>query len=175
MKKLIFLLPFIIYSCTKKESVSNSSQFPPPNNDSAENLTPVLQDSAQRGIIVMVDSTKNSAVKPFRVVEGNKIIQTLNGDMLPVNLTEKFNSNESQLLLKIKNFKGKNISALISPENQEMNIRFNQIKLPNGTESGPFGRALEMPIPQEGELWLVIGKNNMASGEAAGKFRINIK
>ena len=174
MKKLIFLFPFIIYSCTKKESISSSAQLSPTSVDSTESLPEVLQDSAQRGIILLQDSV-NFATQPFRVVEGNEIIRTINGEMLPVILTEKFTSKETQLLLKIKNFKGKNISVLISPENPDMNIRVNQIKLPNGAESGPFGRTLEMPISQEGEFWLEIGKSNMVSGNPTGKFRVDIK
>ena len=56
-----------------------------------------------------------------------------------------------------------------------MNIRFNQIKLANGDYDGPFGREINYEIKEKGEVWLIIAKSNMASGDATGKFKIRIE
>ena len=55
-----------------------------------------------------------------------------------------------------------------------MNIRFNQIKLANGDYDGPFGREISYDIKQKGEIWLIVSKSNMASGETKGKFEIEL-
>ena len=56
-----------------------------------------------------------------------------------------------------------------------MNIRFSQIKLPNGNFDGPFTQDISYEVKEKGEIWLIIGKSNMASGEAKGKFKVTIK
>jgi len=56
-----------------------------------------------------------------------------------------------------------------------MNIRFNQIKLPSGETEGPFGREMLLKTKEKGEIWLIIGKSNMASGETKGKFSVSIR
>ena len=170
MKKLIVLIPMILFSCSKKESISENMV----KNDTvilAENTIDHKIDSAtldEKNVI------KNS-LKIERITEGNKIIQTIPVEMLPITVTDEFTNSDQQMVLKIENFTGKKIIGKITPENAQMNIRFNQIKLANGDYDGPFGRDLTYDIKDNGEIWLIIGKSNMASGDATGKFTIHLE
>ena len=56
-----------------------------------------------------------------------------------------------------------------------MNIRFNQIKTPDGKYDGPFGREISYKISSKGEVWLMIGKNLMADGKNTGRFSVRIE
>ena len=161
-------------SCSKTKSV----EFTSLRNDSA--VSEFIKDSSSPNDpaegVVIIDSVKTSVTPdPFRAVEDGKIIKTVNGDMIPLLLTDEFTADNQQYIIKIKNFSRQNISGTVSPENLNMNIRFNQIRLPNGTFEGPFGREMMFKTRGNGELWLIIGKNNMASGESKGRFSVLIK
>jgi len=176
MKKLFLLMPVLLFSCTKKEVVAKTAA----NSDSTEaidkNVVEHSRDSVREGVL-SIDSVQNSKEisQTFRAVDGNKIIKTLNGDMLPLKITDEFTNADQQLILKIKNFKAPKISGTIVPENAKMNIRFTQIKLSNGDYDGPFGRDITYDIKENGEIWLLLGKSNMASGETTGKFTVNLR
>ena len=88
---------------------------------------------------------------------------------------DEFTSDVSELIIKIPDFDRQNISGEIVPENPKMNIRFNQIKLPNGDFEGPFSRGMMFKSRENGEIWLIIGKSNMASGIASGKFSVFVR
>ena len=176
MKKILFIFPLLLMSCTKKDPVTKTTE----NQDSLKASDHIVVEnsveSLEQGVINLRENpTLKEVSKTFRVIEGNKIIKTLNGDMIPLKITEEFNGNQSELILKIKNFTGKKITGQIIPTNSQMNIRFNQIKLPNGTLNGPFSRDLVYDIKESGEVWLMIGKSNMASGEITGKFTLMLK
>lgn len=176
MKKLFLLIPVLLFSCTKKEVVATT----PANSDSTEaidkNVVEHSRDSVREGVL-SIDSVQNlkEISQTFRAVDGNKIIKTLNGDMLPMKITDEFTKADQQLILKIKNFNAPKISGTIVPENPKMNIRFTQIKLANGDYDGPFGRDITYEIKEKGEIWLLVGKSNMASGETKGKFTVNLR
>lgn len=174
MRSLVFILALITVSCTKKESLES-------NNQVISDSTPTIlsNDSSPatnpHAGVVPVDSTKSSNYKGFRTVEEGKIIKTINGDMMPLTLTDEFTEDNQQYILKIKNFTNQNISGTITPENPGMNIRFIQVRLPNGKYDGPFGREMIYKSRENGEIWLLIGKSNMASGESTGRFSVSIK
>ena len=176
MKKLLLLIPVLIFSCTKEISTSEIVA----ENDSviATDATFVdeISDSGANGKVILNDESDLAEIdSKFRVIEGRKIIKTINGAMFPLKVSDEFTSEDQQFVLKIKNFKGKKITGKIIPENPEMNIRFNQIKLPNGEFDGPFGVDLNFEIDRNGEIWLIVGKNLMASGASTGKFSIELK
>ncbi|QDP85614.1 hypothetical protein FNJ88_08570 [Chryseobacterium sp. SNU WT5] len=175
MKKLAIFLLLIIFSCNKQESVS--TQHSPDTTQAIDgNLGEADSNSAENGVVQVPTTEKTDSIsKIFRVVEGNKIIKTINGDMIPLSIYDEFTSPDEQLIIKIKNFQGKEISGTINPESSKMNIRFNQIKMANGEYDGPFGRELSYFIKENGEIWLIIAKSNMASGEATGKFTVSLR
>ncbi|MEC5157658.1 hypothetical protein [Chryseobacterium sp. MP_3.2] len=176
MKKILLILPLLIISCTKKDSVTKTTENQDSLKASDQIVVENLVEPVEQGVIKLNENpTLKEVSKTFRVLEGNKIVKTLNGDMIPLKITEEFTADQSELILKIKNFSGKKINGQINPSNPQMNIRFNQIKLPNGTLDGPFSRDLVYDIKESGEIWLMIGKNNMASGETTGKFNVTLK
>ena len=176
MKILLFTIPLFIFSCTKKEA--NSTIFLP--KDSSEISTSIQTsdslDTNNGGVITLPKNPKPKQIsKTFRVIEGAKIIKTLNGEMIPLLISEEFTPEHQQLILKIKNFSGNVISGKITPENPQMNIRFNQIKLANDRYDGPFARDFTYKITEAGEIWIIIAKSNMASGETSGKFTVSLQ
>ncbi|WP_051190350.1 hypothetical protein [Kaistella palustris] len=175
MKKLIVLLPVLLFSCNKKEAVTETSA----NRDSAvavdHNEVEKPFDSTATGITTLPHEPAKNASATFRVAEGNKIIKTINGDAIPLKISDEFTTDDQSYILKIKNFTNRKITGKIVPENSAMNIRFNQIKLADGSYDGPFGREISYDVPKPGEIWLLVSKSNMASGETRGKFTIGLK
>lgn len=170
MKKLVVLLALVIISCNKKETVS----VKPSVSDSATFQKSLVSDSG-KGVTTTEAQTATLGLNAFRTVEDRKIVKTINADMIPLTLSDEFTDQQQEYVIKIENFGGQNITGEIYPENPEMNIRFNQIRLPNGEFDGPFGREIFYKTRDNGEIWLIIGKSNMASGVTAGKFSVNIK
>ncbi|MBH2025103.1 MAG: hypothetical protein I8H78_11925 [Flavobacteriales bacterium] len=166
MKKLILLVPIILWCCNKSESVSDSTSSP----DTLQQQ-PVEKDSAKEVVTEMPAGRQGM----MREVDGNKIIRTADAQQIPFSIGEEFTEEDQQFILKIKNFKGQNITGEITPDKPEMNIRFNQIKLPDGSFDGPFGRQINYAIKGGGEFWIIIGKSNMASGDIKGNFSVNIR
>lgn len=177
MKKFLAILPLLlIMSCTQKEVTSENMA----KNDSIiradQNTIDNKMDSAANGTVALdQDNALKESFKKERVVEGNKIITTVDADMIPITFSDEFTNADQQMTVKIKNFNRNNIVGKITPENSQMNIRFNQIKLANGDYDGPFGRDMKYDIKNKGEIWLIIGKSNMASGDATGKFTVKLE
>lgn len=173
MKKLLLLIPLILINCNKKEEKMTTIT----NNDSLNNIHQNSNDSTNNGVVSVNDAEKEPAVSTdtFRVIEGEKIIKTINGDMLPMEISDEFTKEQQQMIIKIKNFTGNKITGKVTSTNPQLNIRFNQIRLANGEFDGPFGADLNYDIKEKGEIWLIIGKNLMADGETTGKFTVSLK
>ena len=176
MKKLLVLIPLMIFACTKKEVTSENIA----NNDSAivsdQNVIDNKMDSAANGIVSLDENNaSNESFKTVRAIDGDSIIQNINAEKLPLTITDEFTNDRQKLIIKINNFTGKEIVGKVTSNNSDMNIRFNQIKLPNGDYDGPFGADLDYKIEKPGEIWLIIGKNLMASGKPTGKFTVTLK
>lgn len=170
MRYAILAGVFLLFSCTKKEAVSETAE----HSDSPVVTVPDNNPDTLTEGVFPISEPETKPTDAFRVVEGNKIIKTINGDMIPLKIHDEFTGDQQEYVLKIKNFNGNKISGKILPENPEMNIRFNQIKLANGDYDGPFGREISYDIKQKGEIWLIVSKSNMASGETKGKFEIEL-
>lgn len=176
MKKLLAILPFFIISCQKKEKISENGIKSDSVILSDQTVIDNKIDSAANGIVAIDElNASKASFKTFRVVDGDSIVKTINADMIPLTITDEFTPKVQKMVLKIKNFDRAKIVGFITPEDPQMNIRFNQIKLPNGDYDGPFGREINYEIKEKGEVWLIIAKSNMASGDATGKFKIRIE
>ncbi|MCZ2084740.1 MAG: hypothetical protein LC112_10760 [Flavobacteriales bacterium] len=175
MKKLLAILPLLLMSCTQKEVVSENTL----KNDSAivsdGTVINKIDSAANGNVSIDEDNALKKSFKKDRVVEANSIIETIDSDMIPITITDEFTNSDQQMVVKIKNFNRNNIVGKITSENPQMNIRFNQIKLANGDYDGPFGRDIKYDINQNGEIWLLIGKSNMASSDAIGKFTVTLE
>ena len=162
MKKLLFLIPMIVFSCQKKE-------------------TETQQEIGKDSVILSTKTEEKDSVASVPTIEtdrefdGDSIIRTIKSAQIPFRVDEEFTHENQQLIIKIPDFDRQNISGEIVPENPEMNIRFNQIKLPNGDFDGTFSRGMMFKSREKGEIWLIIGKSNMASGIASGKFSVFVR
>lgn len=182
MKKSLILIPLIMLSC-KKEAAITENQI---QTDSATVVAEAVPEANAESIAVteMKDSVVNNAPATkevlrrgvMREVVGNKIIRIADAEQLPFSIGEEFDKDGQEFILKIQNFANDKISASVKPQYDVQNIRINQIKLPNGEMDGPFGRELNnYEVPQKGEVWLIIGRSNMASGETKGNFTVNVQ
>ncbi|HAO09477.1 MAG TPA: hypothetical protein DCQ50_21395 [Chryseobacterium sp.] len=179
MKKSLLLIPLLIVSC-KKESAPAETQ----KNDSVivseQSDTAPKMDSAA---VKMKDSVINNAPKTkevlktgvMRSVKDGQITRTVDAAQFPLALGEEFTKDGQEFTLKIINFDQSKIKAKISTNEKDFNIRFNQIKLPNGDYDGPFGREITYDVKDKGEVWLIIGKSNMASGNTKGSFTVSVE
>jgi len=162
MKRSLLLIPLFIISCQKEsapvETQKNDSVIVSEQPDTAPKM-----DSAA---VKMKDSVINNAPKTkevlktgvMRTVKDGKITRTVDAEQFPITLGEEFK-----------------IKAKISTNEKDFNIRFNQIKLPNGDFDGPFGREITYDVKDKGEVWLIIGKSNMASGNTKGSFTVSVE
>ena len=145
-------------------------------HEAAENLP----DSA---VLLTKDSMINNAPKTKKVLEtgvmreeqDRVIIRVADGQRLPFTIGEKFTENHDKLILKISDFTQSEIKATIKSKDSKQNIRFNQIKFPDGSMGGPFGKKLTHIVKEKGEVWLIIGKNNMAEGSITGDFSVTVE
>lgn len=181
MKKSVFLLiPLIILSCKKEASVSEVSgkdsmivtEQPAQNSgfdsavdksyrDSVINNAPATKEVLQTGVM--------------REEKDRVIVRMADGERLPFTIGEEFTEKHDKLILKISNFNKPKITAKINTDQKDFNIRFNQIKLPDGKMDGPFMREITYDVPLSGEIWLIIGKNNMAEGKTIGSFSVTVE
>lgn len=180
MKKLFLLVPLIIFSCKKESSVS---QIQNTDSSAAVQESAATKETDSVAALRMKDSIINNAPKTkevlrtgvMRDVKDGQIIRTVDAVQFPLTLGEEFTKDGQEFILKIINFDQPKINAKISTKEKDFNIRFNQIKLPNGDYDGPFGRDLTYDIKEKGEVWLIIGKSNMASGNTKGSFTVSLE
>ncbi|MFC3160635.1 hypothetical protein SAMN05443633_10236 [Chryseobacterium arachidis] len=179
MKKSLLLIPLIIISC-KKDPSTLETQNKDSISVSEQPDSTVKKDSAA---LKMKDSIINNAPKTkevlrtgvMRTVKDGQIIRTADAEQLPFTLGEEFTKDGQEFILKITNFDQPNIKAKISTKEKDFNIRFNQIKLPNGDYDGPFSREITYDVKEKGEVWLIVGKSNMASGSTKGSFTVSVE
>ena len=170
MKKLLAIVPLLLMSCQKNESITKTAV----EKDSVL-MAGNEMDSSTNGMVVMDQEKPESVTKAFRVIDGDSIVKIINADMIPLTISDEFTTDQQKYILKIKNFSEKKINATINPGAADMNVRFNQIKYADGTFDGPFGLQIMQDINKSGEIWLIVGKNLMASGKPTGKFTISLK
>lgn len=179
MKKSLLLIPLIIISCKKDPKISETV-------DRDSTIVTEMPDSVTKTDSVALrkrDSIINNAPATKEVLrkgvmrneKDGQIIRTADASQLPFTLGEQFTEDNQELVLKLINYNQPEIKAKISTKEKDFNIRFNQIKLPNGDYDGPFGREITYETSGKGEVWLIIGKSNMASGNTKGNFTVSVE
>ncbi len=180
MKKSVLLfIPLMILSCKKEASVSQSAdkdsvittEQPAPKSGS-DSVEMNIKDSVVNNAPATKEVLKTGVM---REEKDRVIIRMADGERLPFTIGEEFTDRHDKLILKIANFNKRKITAKISTKQQDFNIRFNQIKLPDGNMDGPFLREIKYDVPTAGEVWLIIGKNNMADGKTTGNFSVSVE
>lgn len=183
MNKYILLSAFVLLACKKESAVETVSETKDSttvveNQDSVEvNISHNQKDSLK-----IKDSIINNAPHTKKVLrEGvmreeaeKEIIRKADVTMLPFTVGEEFKEENQQFVLKISDYDKPDIIAEIMSD-ESMNIRFNQVKLADGTFDGPFGKTLNIKNKGKGEIWLIIGKSNMASGKTKGHFSVKVE
>lgn len=106
--------------------------------------------------------------------ESNQNIVTVDASKMPIRLKLEIKNQDEQIILRLENLNQTKIKGYLKTE-KPMNIRFNQIRMPDNTFDGPFSQTIEYDTKQKGEYWLILSKSNMASGTATGKFFIKIE
>ncbi|MBK1894156.1 hypothetical protein [Chryseobacterium paridis] len=179
MKKSLLLIPLIMISC-KKEATLNETT----NKDSVMATEQPHQESSVDSVALRKKDSiiNNSPVTKHVLKKGvmrsekdGQIIRTADASQLPFTVGEQFTKEGQELILKITNYNKSDLKAAITTKEKDFNIRFNQIKLPNGDYDGPFGRDIFYQIAGKGEVWLIIGKSNMASGNTKGSFSVTVE
>ena len=143
------------------DSVVKTDSVALKERDSIINNAPATKEVLRKGVM--------------RTEKEGQIIRIADATQLPFTLGEEFKKDDQELILKLTHYDRPNIKAKISTKEKDFNIRFNQIKLANGDYDGPFGREITYDTPGKGEVWLIIGKSNMASGNTKGSFTITVE
>ena len=66
------------------------------------------------------------------------------------------------------------LAGKITASDQDANVRFAQIFLPDGTTDGPFDREIEYDLPSDGRYRIKIGESLMAGDPWGGDFKVEI-
>ncbi|MGO4709076.1 hypothetical protein AB4Y90_08150 [Chryseobacterium sp. 2TAF14] len=171
MKKQAFILiPLLMFSCKKEAAATDKETDSVIVSEQSVNAS--KPDS--QNLKINEDTLKNNKVELTETKNG-EIIKIVDGEKLPLLIDEKFTDKNQKLIIKIKNYEKTDLKASVLPENNNMNIRFNQIKTPDGKFDGPFGKDISYKIPENGDVWLIIGKNLMAEGDLTGNFSVRIE
>lgn len=151
--KYLAVIPLFLIACKKE----------PEATDAKVNLVTTIEKP--------IDSI-SAMVKTER--ESNQNIITVDASKMPIRLNLEIKNANDQIILKLQNLDQLKIKAYLKAESP-MNIRINQIRMPDNTFDGPFGATIDYETKQKGEYWLIFAKNNMADGEPVGKFFVKIE
>ncbi|MCX8533868.1 hypothetical protein [Chryseobacterium luquanense] len=175
MKKIFFAsISLLVISCKKEVPATDKKTDSIIVSEQSANASKI--DS--QNIEINKDSLRNTNIDhkdEATEVKNGEIIKVVDGEKLPLLIDEKFTDKNQKLILKIRNYEKTDLKASVLPKNNNMNIRFNQIKTPDGKFDGPFGREISYKITKNGEVWLIIGKNLMADGEIEGDFSVRVE
>jgi hypothetical protein len=80
--------------------------------------------------------------------ESNQNIVTVDASKMPIRLNLQIKNPDDQLILKLENLNQAKINGYIKTE-KPMNLRFNQIRMPDNTFDGPFGQTIEYETKQK--------------------------
>ncbi|WP_312766955.1 hypothetical protein [Epilithonimonas sp.] len=106
--------------------------------------------------------------------ESNQNIVTVDASKMPIRLNLEITNPNDQLILRLENLDQPKIKGYLKTE-KPMNLRFNQIRMPDNTFDGPFSQTIEYDTKQKGEYWLILAKSNMADGTPVGKFFLKLE
>ncbi len=132
------------------------------------------QDSTAASVISHQDQLLNQ--KFNRQQKGDSVVYIITSSQLPIVFRDEFTEKIQRLVVKLDNFPNRIISAEIKTVPENLNIRFNQIRLPSGIVDGPFTKNIsQYPVTGNGQIVLRASKNLMADGESQGKFVVSIQ
>ena len=151
--KYLALIPLFLVACKKEPEVKDTK---------TDTVTTVEKPVDSISAIVNTER------------ESNQNIITVDASKMPIRLNLEIKNPNDQIVLKLENLDQPKIKAYLKTESP-MNVRINQIRMPDNTFDGPFGPTIDYDTKQKGEYWLIFAKNNMADGEPVGKFFVKIE
>ena len=88
----------------------------------------------------------------------------------------EINSVHSRIYVIFTNNKAPgDLYAVVTPEKDGANLRFNQILFPDKSADGPFGKEIAIKLNQIGKHTLIVGHSQMAEDRYQGKFKIDLQ
>ena len=151
--KYLSLIPLFLVACKKEPEVKDTK---------LDTITTIEKPIDSLSTILKTEK------------ESNQNIMTVDASKMPIRLNLEIKNPDDQIILRLENLDQPKIKGYLKTENP-MNLRFNQIRMPDNTFDGPFGSTIEYDTKQKGEYWLIFAKNNMADGEPVGKFFVKIE
>lgn len=137
--------------------------------------TDKIGEEIKRDTIMTVEKPADTLSKVISTtLEDNHIILDVDASILPIRLVQEIKTPNDQIIIRLQNYDKSTLKAFIKPD-KEMNIRFNQIRKPDNTFDGPFAQSIDYKTPNKGEYWLILSKDNMASGNVLGKFYLKVE
>ena len=164
MKSLLILLIVAILSCNNSD----------PNSDNADSVT-----AKDENISVNKDTTNSSKSNEIKLVDSEKNDSTIlinfpkDSTWVTINGKMKGINHPVTVLIPVK--QGKQLTAIILPEDSAANIRINQIFTPSGKADGPFGRELKRSLHEQGTYKIILAENMMQGEEWKGDFKLTIR
>lgn len=89
-------------------------------------------------------------------------------------ISGKLKGNGESIKIYIDVKAGESLHMFIEPEEQNANIRLNQIIYPGGRSEGPFSRDQKFVLKNTGQYQLIIGNNLMAEGKTKIAFNLHL-
>jgi len=151
--KYLALIPLFLVACKKEAEIQDKkSDTVTTIEKPADTLTAILKTEK----------------------ESNQNIVTVDASKMPIRLNLEIKNPEDQLIIRLENLNQYKIKGYLKTK-KPMNLRFNQIRMPDNTFDGPFSQTIEYETKQKGEYWLILAKSNMAEGTPVGKFFVKIE
>lgn len=151
--KYLALIPLLMVACKKEPAVREQK---------VDTLTTVEKPVDTLSAILKTEK------------ESNQNIVSVDASKMPIRLNLEIKNPDDQIILKLQHLNQPKIHAYFKTE-KPMNVRFNQIRMPDNKFDGPFSQTLDYDTKQEGEYWLILAKSNMASGDPTGKFFLKVE
>ncbi|WP_379968744.1 hypothetical protein [Epilithonimonas sp. UC225_85] len=151
--KYLALVPLFLVACKKDPQITETK---------VDTVTTIQKPVDSLSTIVKTEK------------ESNQNIITVDASKMPIRLNLEIKNPDDQIVLKLENLSQPKIKGYLKTQTP-MNVRFNQIRMPDNTFDGPFGATIEYDTKQKGEYWLIFAKNNMADGDPVGKFFVKIE
>lgn len=151
--KYLTLIPLFLVACKKEPEVKDQK---------VDTVTTIEKPVDSLSTIIKTEK------------ESNQNIVTVDASKMPIRLNLEITNPNDQVILKLENLNQPKIKGYIKTE-KPMNLRFNQIRMPDNTFDGPFSQTIEYDSKQKGEYWLILAKSNMADGTPVGKFFVKVE
>lgn len=127
------------------------------------------------GEVTNKEIRKDSSVKEIAlatpVIYNNSELKLINGQ--GEFEIEKF-AKEDQMF-SFRNDSSKFVSIQLIPQNNQANIRINQIVSPNNNSDGPFGREINYDLTEKGLYQIKIGESLMQGDPFEGKYTLKLQ